>query len=57
MEGIQGLRQQPVYSAPTTVKKETAGTSKPITDTFESVLAQTEAPAETVKPLNLEQIK
>lgn len=57
MEGIQGLRQQPVYSAPTTVKKETAGTSKPITDTFESVLAQTEAPAETVKPLNLEQIR
>lgn len=57
MEGIQGLRQQPVYSAPTTAKKETSGTSKPITDTFESVMTQMTPPAAETKHLNLEQIR
>jgi len=57
MVGIQGLRQQPVYSAPAAAKKEAFDTAKPVTDTFETVMAQTEATAETVRPLNLEQIR
>lgn len=57
MEGIQVFRQQPVYAAPAAVKKQTSGTSKPVTDTFESALAAAQAPAEAVKPLNLEQIR
>lgn len=57
MEGIQALRQQAVYSAPTAVRRETSDATRPVTDTFESVMVQTQAPAETVKPLDLEQIR